>query len=120
MELQTEETVEANALYRLEATPGSGQPKELSRQVQRLSAELAQLWTDSEHHQKAHERSKPSERVPCVEIATNEGIFEKIAPAKGLLIEHVSLRLPTQQVAWLMKLLFLWRAALERDRPRCW
>ena len=58
----------------------------------------------------------PQKGSPCVEIATNEGIFEKIAPAKGLLIEHVSLRLPTQQVAWLMKLLFLWRAALE-TRP---
>ena len=55
----------------------------------------------------------PRKGAPCVGIATNEGIFETIAPAESLLIGQVSLRLPTQQVAWLLKLLFLWRAALE-------
>ena len=55
----------------------------------------------------------PEKGSPCVEIAMNEGIFEKIVPAEGLLIGEVSLRVPTQQVAWLLKLLFLWRAVLE-------
>ena len=56
--------VEANALHCSEATPGTTQLEELSRQVQHLSAELAQLRTDSERRQTAQERSKPLKRGP--------------------------------------------------------
>ena len=59
LELQTEETIKANTLHRSEAIPGSMQLEDLSRQVQRFSTELAQLQTDSERHQTAHESSKP-------------------------------------------------------------
>ena len=47
------------------------------------------------------------EGPPFAGIATNEGILEKIAPAEGLSIGQASLMLPTLQVAWLLKLLFL-------------
>ena len=79
LEPQTEEEVEANALQCSEATTGSMQLEELSRQVWRLSAELARLRIGSEHCRNVRERSKPSRRAPVC-WSCNKGILETIAP----------------------------------------
>ena len=71
LESQTEETVEVNALHCSEPTFGSAQLEELSRKVQCLSAELAQLQTDSERSQTAHEYSKPSKHSRRIPVCWN-------------------------------------------------
>ena len=82
MEPKTEEEVEANALHRPEATAGRVQLEELSRQAQRLSAELARLRTDSEHRQNDRERSKSLRRAPVCWNCNERGHLRKDWPRR--------------------------------------